>query len=152
MKPICIKVPEYRGRRVAAYTVVGYPTRLQTLRCWLNINRDIHKILVGGASINNSVFIGRWCTMHTMKLIEDLFNSSKLEYLIKEVYMWKDKVKNILWFLFVYTPLVTANGLGCIILANEKIVGGSFQVVTFRKTKRQIDKEKFAKFMKRVCK
>ena len=57
--------------------------------------------------------------------------------------MWKDKVKNILWFLFVYTPLVTANGLGCIILANEKIVGGSFQVVTFRKTKRQIDKEKF---------
>ena len=87
-----------------------------------------------------------------MKLIEDLFNSSKLEDLIKEVYMWKDKVKNILWFLFVYTPLVTANGLGCILLANEKIVGGSFQVVTFRKTKRQIDKEKFAKFMKRVCK
>ena len=66
--------------------------------------------------------------------------------------MWKDKVKNILWFLFVYTPLVTANGLGCRLLANEKIVGGSFQVVTFRKTKRQIDKEKFAKFMKRVCK
>ena len=87
-----------------------------------------------------------------MKLIDDLFNSSKLEYLIKEVYMWKDKVKNILWFLFVYTPLVTANGLGGILLANEKIVGGSFQVVTFRKTKRQIDKEKFAKFMKRVCK
>ena len=152
MKPIRIKVPEYRCRRVAAYTVVGYPTRLQTLRCWLNINRDIHNRLVGRASINKSTFIGRWCTAHTMKLIEDLFNSSKLEYLIKEVYMWKDKVKNILWFLFVYTPLVTANGLGCILLANEKIVGGSFQVVTFRKTKRQIDKEKFAKFMKRVCK
>ena len=81
-----------------------------------------------------------------------LVKAQYADHLIKEVYMWKDKVKNILWFLFVYTPLVTANGLGCIILANEKIVGGNFQVVTFRKTKRQIDKEKFAKFMKRVCK
>ena len=81
-----------------------------------------------------------------------LVEAQDVDHFIKEVYMWKDKVKNILWFLFVYTPLVTANGLGCILLANEKIVGGSFQVVTFRKTKRQIDKEKFAKFMKRVCK
>ena len=81
-----------------------------------------------------------------------LVEAQYADHFIKEVYMWKDKVKNILWFLFVYTPLVTANGLGCILLANEKIVGGSFQVVTFRKTKRQIDKEKFAKFMKRVCK
>ena len=81
-----------------------------------------------------------------------LVEAQDADHFIKEVYMWKDKVKNILWFLFVYTPLVTANGLGCILLANEKIVGGTFQVVTFRKTKRQIDKEKFAKFMKRVCK
>lgn len=81
-----------------------------------------------------------------------LVKAQDADHFIKEVYMWKDKVKNILWFLFVYTPLVTANGLGCILLANEKIVGGSFQVVTFRKTKRQIDKEKFDKFMKRVCK
>ena len=81
-----------------------------------------------------------------------LVEAQYADHFIKEVYMWKDKVKNILWFLFIYTPLVTANGLGCILLANEKIVGGSFQVVTFRKTKRQIDKEKFAKFMKRVCK
>ena len=148
-----IKVPEYRGRRVAAYTVVGYPTRLLDLTMLVeDKSRYPFDTSLGGARVNNSVFIGRWCTAHTMKLIEDLFNSNKLKYLIKEVYMWKDKVKNILWFLFVYTPLVTANGLGCIILANEKIVGGSFQVVTFRKTKRQIDKEKFAKFMKRVCK
>lgn len=66
--------------------------------------------------------------------------------------MWKDKIVNLLWFLFVYTPLVTMNGVSMIVLADEKIIGGTFRVVTFRKTKKQIDKEKFAKFMKRVCK
>lgn len=63
-----------------------------------------------------------------------------------------DKLKNVLWYIFVFRPLTFFVGLSIIILGNEKIIGGNFQVVTFKKTKRQIDKEKFAKFMKRVTK
>lgn len=43
-------------------------------------------------------------------------------------------------------------GLSIIVLADERIVGSTFQVQKFKKTKREIDKEKFAKFMKRVTK
>lgn len=64
-----------------------------------------------------------------------------------------DKFKNLLWYIFLYSPLVFVNGLGIILLANEKIIGGNFQTVVFRKKRKQeIDKEKFAKFMRRVCK
>jgi hypothetical protein len=63
-----------------------------------------------------------------------------------------EKFLHILWFTFVYTPIVYVNGLGFILLANEKILGGTYHVKSFKKTKREIDKEKFAKFMKRVCK
>ena len=81
MKPISIKVPEYRGRRVATYTVVGYPTRLLDLTMLVeDKSRYPFDTSLGGARVNNSVFIGIWCTAHTMKLIEGLFNSSKLLY------------------------------------------------------------------------
>ena len=63
-----------------------------------------------------------------------------------------DKLKNVLWYIFLFRPLTFFVGLSIIILGDEKIIGGNFQVTTFKKTKRQIDKEKFAKFMKRVCK
>lgn len=64
-----------------------------------------------------------------------------------------EKFKNLLWYIFLYSPIVFVNGLGIILLANEKITGGTFQTTIFKKkTKRQIDKEKFAKFMKRVTK
>jgi hypothetical protein len=64
-----------------------------------------------------------------------------------------EKFLNILWFTFLYQPLTYFNGLSIILLANEKIVGGTFRVQYFRKKKKQeIDKKKFAKFMRRVCK
>ena len=63
-----------------------------------------------------------------------------------------DKLKNVLWYVFVFRPLTFFVGLSIIIVGDEKIVGGTFQVTTFKKTKRQIDKEKFTKFMKRVTK
>jgi len=63
-----------------------------------------------------------------------------------------DKLKHIMWYIFVYSPLVFMNGISIIVLGNERIVGGTFKTIDFKKTKQQIDKEKFAKFMKRVCK
>lgn len=63
-----------------------------------------------------------------------------------------EKFKHILWYIFVLRPLTFFVGLSIIILADERIVGNNFQVIKFRKPKRQIDKEKFAKFMKRVTK
>jgi formate/nitrite transporter FocA (FNT family) len=63
-----------------------------------------------------------------------------------------DKLKNLLWYIFLFRPLTFFVGLSIIVLGDEKIIGGNFQVTTFKKTKRQIDKEKFAKFMNRVCK
>lgn len=63
-----------------------------------------------------------------------------------------EKFLNILWFTFLYRPLTYFTGLSIILLANEKIVGGTFRVQTFKKKKQQIDKKKFAKFMRRVCK
>lgn len=63
-----------------------------------------------------------------------------------------EKFLHILWYTFVYIPLIYFNGLSLIILLNEKITGGTFTVKSFRKKKQEIDKKKFAKFMRRVCK
>ena len=63
-----------------------------------------------------------------------------------------EKLKHILWYIFLFRPLTFFVGLSIIILADERIIGSNFQVEKFKKTKRQIDKEKFAKFMKRVTK
>ena len=66
--------------------------------------------------------------------------------------MWKEKLLHILWFTFVYSPLTFFTGLSIIILANDRIVSGTFQVVKFRRRKREIDKRKFEKMMKRITK
>ena len=67
--------------------------------------------------------------------------------------LFLDKLKNLIWFVFLYYPITVVNGIGLIILANERITGGYFTTSIFRKkSKRQIDKEKFAKMMKRICK
>ena len=66
--------------------------------------------------------------------------------------MFKEKLLHLLWYVFVYSPLTFMTGINIIILSNERIIGGTFQVIKLRKRKSQIDKEKFAKFMKRVCK
>lgn len=63
-----------------------------------------------------------------------------------------EKFLHILWYTFVYIPLIYFNGLSLIILLNEQITGGTFTVKSFRKKKQEIDKKKFAKFMRRVCK
>ena len=62
-----------------------------------------------------------------------------------------EKFKHILYFTFVLMPLFYINGLSVIIIDNLKIFNCQFAVDKF-KTKKQIDKEKFAKFMNRVCK
>lgn len=63
-----------------------------------------------------------------------------------------EKFLHILWFTFIFIPLMYWNGLSLIILCNQKIVMGSFDIKKMRKKKQQIDKDKFAKFMRRVCK
>lgn len=62
-----------------------------------------------------------------------------------------DKFKHILYFTFILMPLFYINGLSVIIIDNLRILNCQFAVDKF-KTKKQIDKEKFAKFMNRVCK
>lgn len=55
--------------------------------------------------------------------------------------------------MFLYYPITVVNGIGLILLANERITGGYFTTKLFKKkNKSQIDKEKFAKMMKRICK
>lgn len=66
--------------------------------------------------------------------------------------MFKEKLLHLLWYIFVYSPLTFMTGINIIILANERIVGGSFQVVKFRKRKQQYDKKKFSELMKRITK
>ena len=66
--------------------------------------------------------------------------------------MFKEKLKALLHFIFVYSPLTFCVGLSIIILGNERIVHGQFVCQALKKTKRQIDKEKFAKMMRRLCK
>ena len=62
-----------------------------------------------------------------------------------------EKFKHILYFTFILMPLFYINGLSVIIIDNLRIFNCQFTVDKF-KTKKQIDKEKFAKFMNRVCK
>ena len=66
--------------------------------------------------------------------------------------MFKEKLLHLLWYMFVYSPLTFMTGINIIILANERIIGGTFQVVRFRKRKPQIDKKKFNDMMKRITK
>lgn len=71
----------------------------------------------------------------------------------KEKLLILDKLKNLIWFVFLYYPITVVNGIGLILLANERITGGYFTTKLFKKkNKSQIDKEKFAKMMKRICK
>lgn len=66
--------------------------------------------------------------------------------------MFKEKLLHLLWYTFVYSPLTFMTGINIIILANERIIGGSFQVVRLRKRKMQYDKKKFSELMKRITK
>ena len=66
--------------------------------------------------------------------------------------MFKEKLIHLLWYTFVYTPLIFMTGINIIILSNERIIGGTFQVVKLRKRKSQIDKKKFSDMMKRITK
>ena len=61
------------------------------------------------------------------------------------------KLQNILYYVFVLTPICFICGLGIILIDNKAIVNFQFEIKKF-KTRKQIDKEKFAKFMKRVTK
>lgn len=66
--------------------------------------------------------------------------------------MFKEKLLALLHFIFVYSPLTFGVGLSIIILGGERIVHGTFVCEKIRKKKRNIDKEKFAKMMRRLCK
>ena len=61
------------------------------------------------------------------------------------------KLQNILYYIFVLMPICFICGLGIILIDNKAVVNFSFEIKKF-KTRKQIDKEKFAKFMNRVCK
>ena len=63
-----------------------------------------------------------------------------------------DKLKHILWYTFVFTPLIFACGLGIIVIDNKKIINASFFTKKIKKTKKQIDKDKFNALMKRITK
>lgn len=62
-----------------------------------------------------------------------------------------EKFKHILYYTFILAPLFFFCGLSVIIIDDRRILNCQFAVDKF-KTKKQIDKEKFAKFMNRVCK
>ena len=66
--------------------------------------------------------------------------------------MFKEKLKALLHFIFVYSPLTFCVGLSIIILGNERIVQGTFVCEKIKRKRKQIDKEKFAKMMRRLCK
>lgn len=63
-----------------------------------------------------------------------------------------EKLKHVMWYLFVFIPLVMFWGLGIIMISNQRIITCEFVAKKFANKKQQIDKQKFAKFMKRVCK
>ena len=63
-----------------------------------------------------------------------------------------DKIKHILYFTFILMPLFYINGLSVIIIDNLRILNCQFAVKRFKKNKKQIDKNKFEQFMKRVTK
>ena len=61
------------------------------------------------------------------------------------------KLQNILYYIFVLMPICFICGLGIILIDNKAIVNFQFEIKKF-KTRRQIDKDKFAKMMKRITK
>lgn len=61
------------------------------------------------------------------------------------------KLQNILYYIFVLMPICFICGLGIILIDNKAVVNFSFEIKKF-KTRKQIDKDKFNKFMNRVCK
>ena len=63
-----------------------------------------------------------------------------------------DKFKHILYYTFIFMPIMFICGLGIIIVDNKEIFNLQFFTKKLKKTKKEIDKEKFAKFMKRVTK
>ena len=63
-----------------------------------------------------------------------------------------DKLKHILYYTFIFMPIMFVCGLGIIIVDDKEIFNFQFYTKKLKKTKKQIDKEKFAKFMKRVTK
>ena len=63
-----------------------------------------------------------------------------------------EKFKHILYFTFVLMPLFFWCGLSIIIIDNMRIHNCQFAVKRFKKNKKQIDKNKFEQFMKRVTK
>lgn len=63
-----------------------------------------------------------------------------------------EKFKHILYFTFVLMPLFYLNGLSVIVIDNFQIFNCQFACKKLAKNKRQIDKQKFEKMMKRICK
>lgn len=61
------------------------------------------------------------------------------------------KLQNILYYIFILAPICFICGLGIILIDNKAVVNFSFEIKKF-KTRKQIDKDKFKKFMQRVCK
>lgn len=63
-----------------------------------------------------------------------------------------EKFKHVLYFTFILMPLFYFCGLSIIIIDNLRINNNQFLVSKLKKTKKQIDKEKFEKMMKRITK
>ena len=63
-----------------------------------------------------------------------------------------DKLKHCLYFTFVLIPLFYFCGLSIIMIDNKEIVNCQFYCKKLKKTKREIDKYKFEKMMKRLTK
>ena len=63
-----------------------------------------------------------------------------------------EKIKHILYYIFVLVPLFFFCGLSVIISDNRQILNCQFFCKKFKKKKQEIDKDKFKKFMQRVCK
>ena len=61
------------------------------------------------------------------------------------------KLQNIFYYVFILMPICFVCGLGIILIDNKAIINFQFEIKKF-KTKKQIDKDKFKKFMQRVCK
>jgi hypothetical protein len=61
------------------------------------------------------------------------------------------KLQNILYYVFILMPICFVCGLGIILIDNKAVVNFQFEIKKF-KTRKQIDKDKFKRFMNRVCK
>ena len=65
---------------------------------------------------------------------------------------YMEKIKHILYYTFMLMPLFYFCGLSVIIIDNMQIFNCQFACSKFKKKKQEIDKDKFKKFMQRVCK